>query len=125
MGVSIYYTASRREPLTATERSAVDAAIARHPLAALLQECGVTAGKFDGEDFCVYSTDADTEPGVVFDGATKLPRRSKAAMWAAVQHWCRLLSEVRQVVPGAEWHVHVDDHDIPWVEKAREFDPAG
>ena len=39
----------------------------------LIAECTVAEGEFDGEDFCVYPTDADTEPGVVFEGATKLP----------------------------------------------------
>lgn len=125
MGVSIYYTASRPEPLTLAERSAVDAAIARYPLAALLDECGVAEGEFDGEDFCVYPAGGDAEPGVVFEGATKLPLCSEDAIWAAVQYWCRLLSEVRRTVPGAAWHVHVDDHDIPWVEELRAFDPAG
>ena len=125
MGVSIYYTANRKDPLSAAERSAIDAAIARHPLAALLDECGVPESEFNGEDFCVYPVDADTEPGVVFEGATKLPLCSEDALWAAVQHWCRLLSETRRVVTGAAWHVHIDDHDIPWVEESQAFDPAG
>lgn len=125
MGISIYYTASRKEPLSAAERLAIEAAIAQHPLAVLLDECGVTEGEFNGEDFCVYPVDADTEPGVVFEGATKLPLCSEDAMWMAVQYWCRLLSEVRRVVHGAAWHVHVDDRDISWVDGLRAFDPAG
>jgi hypothetical protein len=125
LGVSIYYTARRKEPLLVAERSAIDADIARFPLAALLQKCGVAEVEFDGEDFCVYPTDARTEPGVVFEGATKLPLCSEDAMWAAVQYWCRLLSAIRQDLKGAKWDVRVDDHDIPWVEKSREFDPAG
>ncbi len=125
MGVSIYYSASRPEPLSAAERSAIEVAVARYPLAAVLEECGVAEGEFDGEDFCIYPADAGTEPGVVFEGATKLPLCSEDAMWAAVQHWCRLLSDVRRVVPGAAWHVHVDDHDIPWAEELQAFSPAG
>jgi hypothetical protein len=125
VGVSIYYTATRPQPLSATERAAIDAAIARHPLATVLEACGLAEDEFDGEDFCVYPADAATEPGVVLDGATKLPLCSENTMWEAVQHWCRLLSEVRRAVPGAAWHVHIDDHDIPWIEEVREFDPAG
>lgn len=124
MGVSIYYAASRPEPLTCAEWAAVDAAITRHPLPALLKKCGIAEGEFDGEDFCVYPADGDAEPGVVFEGATKLPLCSEDAMGAAVQHWCRLLSEVRGVVPGAAWRVHVDDHAIPWSETMRAFDPG-
>jgi hypothetical protein len=124
VGVSIYYTASRPEPLSAAERSAIEAAVARYPLAALLDECGVAEGEFDGEDFCVYPADAHTEPGVVFEGATKLPLHSEDAMWSAVQHWCGMLSEVRLALPGTAWRVHIDDHDIPWVADLRAFDPS-
>ena len=124
MSVSIYYSASRPQPLTLAERSAVDAAVARHPLSALLDECDVAEGEFNGEDFCVYPPD-DAETGVVFEGATKLPLCSEDATWSAVQYWCRLLSEVRCVVAGAAWHVHVDDHDIPWSEELRAFSPSG
>jgi hypothetical protein len=124
MGVSIYYTASRPEPLSPAERANVDVIVARYPLDALIAECGVSEGEYSGEGFCVYPPDADTEPGVVFEGATKLPLCSEDVMWAAVQYWCRLLSEVRRVLPGADWRVHVDDHNIPWVEELRAFDPS-
>jgi hypothetical protein len=124
VGVSIYYTASRPQPLTSIERAAIDAVVARYPVEELLAECGVAEDEYNGEAFCVYPTDDDTEPGVVFDGATKLPLGTEDAFWAAIQYWCQLLSEVRRVVPGATWRVHVDDHDIAWVEELRAFDPS-
>ena len=124
MGVSIYYTASRPRPLTPAERTAIAAVVARYPVEALIAECGVADGEFHGEAFCVYPSDAETEPGVVFEGATKLPLCSEEAMWAAVQYWCRLLSELRRAVPGASWRVHVDDHDIEWDEELGAFDPS-
>lgn len=37
------------------------------------------------EGFRVYPVDADTDPGVVFEGATKLPLCSANTTWAAVQ----------------------------------------
>ena len=40
-------------------------------------------------------------------------------MWAAVQYWCRLLSEARRALPGADWQVRVDDRDMPWDEELR------
>jgi hypothetical protein len=61
---------------------------------------------------------------VVFEGATKLPLCTEDAFWAAIQYWCRLLSEVRRVVPGATWQVHMDDHNIAWVEELQAFDPS-
>ena len=124
MGVSIYYTASRPQPLSPAERSAIDAIEARYPLESLIAECGVAEGDFNGEAFCVYPTDRDTDPGVVFEGATKLPLGSEDAMWSSVQYWCRLLSEVRRMLPDSTWHVHIDDHDIPWVEEVRAFNPS-
>jgi hypothetical protein len=124
VGVSIYYTASRPTPLAPAEQTAIDVAVARYPVEALIAECGVAEDEFNGEAFCAYPADADTEPGVVFEGATKLPLCSEEAMWAAVQYWCRLLSEVRGVLPDAAWRVHVDDHDIAWDEEKRAFDPS-
>jgi hypothetical protein len=124
MGVSIYYTASRPKQLSLAERSAVEALIARYPLDVLIAECGVAVEEFTGEDFCVYPTDANAEPGVVLDGATKLPLCSEDAFWAAVQYWCRLLSELRRIMPGTNWHVHGDDREIAWDEELGVFDPS-
>ncbi len=124
MGVSIYYSASRLRPLTAAERTGIDAVIARYPVEALIAECGVAEGEYSGEAFRVYPFDGDTEPGVVFEGAAKLPLCSEEVFWAALQYWCRLLSELRHVVPDANWRVHVDDHDIAWVEELQAFDPS-
>lgn len=124
MGVSIYYTARRAEPLTLAEQSAIEAAVARHPLSMLLEECGVAEDVYDGEDFCVFMANLHTGPGVVFEGATKLSLYSEDAMWAAVKHWCRLLSDMRRMLPDTAWQVYIDDHEIPWDEDRLEFDPS-
>ena len=124
MSVSIYYTARRAHALSEAERAALKAAASRHPFGALVAACGVAEADFNGESFCVYPTNAASEPGVVFEGATKLPSRPEAAPWTAIQHWCRLLSELRGLLPDAAWHVHVDDHTIPWSEELRAFDPT-
>jgi hypothetical protein len=124
MGVSIYYAASRSEALTSVEQAAIDSVVARYPVEDLRAECGVSEDEYDGEGFCVYPTNDPSEPGVVFEGATKLPLCTEDAFWAALQYWCRLLSEVRCVVPSATWQVHVDDRDIVWVEELRAFDPS-
>ena len=89
-----------------------------------VERYGQTGQGRNGEDFCIYDGDNPTEPSIIFEGATKLPDNSEDALWELLQHWCRLLSEVRRAVPGAEWHVHVDDHDIPWDEEAQEYDPS-
>jgi len=111
MSVSIYYTASREEPLTSAEWTAIDAIVARYPVEALVAEC---------EGFCVY--DEGTEPGVVFQGATKLPFSDDDE--AVLRYWCALLSEVRRVIEGATWKVQVDEAMVPWDEKLQRFFPG-
>ena len=88
----------------------------------LAHECGATEEEFSGEAFCVY---AENEPGVIFAGATKLPLDSEEVFTLAVRYWCRLLSEVRRIVPDGEWRVHVDDADIGWDERTQSFVPDG
>jgi hypothetical protein len=124
VGVSIYYSARRTRPLSPVEWAGIDAVVARYPFEALLAECGVAPGEYNGEAFHIYPTDEDTEPGVVFEGATKLPLCTEYAFGAAIRYWCRLLSEVRRVVSGATWRVHIDDHDIAWVEELQAYDPS-
>ena len=68
--------------------------------------------------------DAPAEPDVIFEGATGLPDNSEEALWTGLQHWCNALTEIRHALPDAEWHVHVDDHDIPWDPAAQAFDPT-
>lgn len=123
MGVSIYYSARRQRPLSRSEREAIGWAIAKFKVESLIGECKVSEAEFNGESFCVYSADDDTEPGVVFEGATKLPSCTDTASLIAAHYWCKLLSEVRQIVYDADWHVHVDDYDVAWDDKRQAFIP--
>jgi hypothetical protein len=123
MGVSIYYRASRATPLSPSELMAIDEVQSRYPVEALIGECRISEADFDGEEFCVY-VDGCSEPGVVFEGATKLPLCSEEAMWAALQYWCKLLSDVRHLVIDCVWSVEVDGHDVVWVEELQAFDPS-
>jgi hypothetical protein len=121
MSISIYYTATRNVPLTPAERSAVDS---------LVVECSVDDQIAAGtgrnwESFCVYDSTDPTIPYAVFEGATKLPDDSEDAVCLGLQHWCKLLTAVRHAIPDSDWHVHVDDHVIPWDASAGEFDPSG
>src|SRR5947209_6130844 len=107
MGISLYYTAMRNQPLTADERAAINSALSRFPVGALIAECPAGDEAFNGEEFHMYRANEYSEPGAVFEGATKLPTNSEGAFWAAIQYWLRLLSEVRRVLPGAAWCVSV------------------
>jgi hypothetical protein len=124
VGVSIYYSASRQRPLSPAECAAIEWAVTRFPVESLIRECRVSEEEFNGESFYVYPRDENTEPNVVFEGATKLPSCTDDAMWVAVQYLCEVLSEVRRVLYDAEWHVHVDDYDIAWDDKKQAFNPS-
>ena len=124
MGIAIYYTARREKPLSPDERAAINHLRRSYSIREQVERYSQTRHGHNGEDFCVYDPNDPTEPGVVFEGATKLPDSSEHALWELLQHWCKLLSEVRRAVPDAEWHVSVDDHDIAWDEGLQQFDPT-
>ncbi len=124
MSISIYYTARREEPLSSVEQAAVDRVRASYSIRDEAERYSQTGQGHNGEDFCVYDRNNPTEPGIIFEGATKLPDTSEDALWELVQHWCRLLSEVRRTVPGAKWDVHVDDLEVAWDEEAQAYDPT-
>jgi hypothetical protein len=116
MSISIYYTARRDFPLSAQEQIAIQDICASYSIRAQVDRYSETHLGHNGEDFCVYDASAPNEPGIIFDGATKLPDNSEDAFWELIQRWCQLLRKVRIAVTGAEWHVHIDDHDIMWDE---------
>jgi hypothetical protein len=124
MSVSIYYSARREQPLTRHEQSAIERLRASYSISGQVERYVRTRQGHNGENFCVYDPGKPTGPGIIFEGATKLPDNGEDAVWELLQHWCKLLSEVRRVVPNAEWHVDVDDHDIPWDDRAGEYDPS-
>src|SRR5215207_9596177 len=113
MSISIYYTARREKPLAPAERAAVERIRAAYSVRDQVDRYVRDQRGHNGEDFHVYDGADPTEPGVIFVGATKLPDNGgEDALWAMVQHWCRLLTEARRAVPGARWQVSVDDHEI-------------
>ena len=124
MSISIYYTARRQQPLSHHEQAAIERHSAAYWIRDQVERYARNREGHNGMNFCIYDRNDRTEPGIIFEGATQLPDNSQDALWELVQHWCKLLSEVRRAVSGAEWHVHVDDHDIAWDDKAQEYDPS-
>lgn len=124
MSVSLYYSATRALPLSTAEQEQVSALINRYSIEDQLQEYFKTGSGFNWESFHVYERDDKTEPDVIFEGSTKPPDNSEAAIWIGLQHWCQLLTEIRRSLPGAVWHVHLDDHEIVWNEETDSFDPS-
>jgi hypothetical protein len=124
MGISLYYQARREQPLSSEERAAIDSAVDRYPVEALIAEIPLAPEDYDGEAFVTYPAACELEPGVVFEGATKLPTNSEEAFWVAIQFWCQLLTVIRHLLPDAEWAVHIDDHDLSWDPEQGRYDPS-
>ena len=124
MSVSICYTARRKSRPSPTEQKAIDAAIAKFAIEDQLEDFLRSGQGYNWESFCLYDPNTPSAPGVIFEGATKLPDNSEDAMWIGIQHWCRLLTVIRHALPNADWHVHVDDHDMYWDAAVGEYDPS-
>jgi hypothetical protein len=83
VGISIYYTAYRNEPLSPEESASIQHIVARCSVENEIAERERTGERFNWESFCVYDPDDPTEPGIVFEGATRLPDKSEDALWGA------------------------------------------
>ncbi len=104
------------------ERMAIEEVVEKYSVKEQIEEYHHTGTGWQGDDFCVYDEPFDS-PDTIFEGATKLPDDSEDSMWEAVQRWCNALSEIRRILPDADWQVHVDDHDIQWDEAGQVYDP--
>jgi hypothetical protein len=124
MSISIYYTANRKQPLSDAERVAIGAAVEHYSVDNDIEEYLQTGLGFNWESFCIYKPDHFSEPQTIFEGATKLPDNSEDAIWTGLQHWCHLLTVIRNELNGAVWRVHVDDHEIVWDEAISAYDPS-
>lgn len=124
MSMSIYYAAARPRPLTQGEIEQVEAVELRFSVDDQIESYLRTGRGPNWESFTIYPTDDLTQPGIVLEGATRLPDNSEDALWIGVQHWCRALTALRRILQDAQWQVHVDDHDIHWDERTQSYDPS-
>jgi hypothetical protein len=124
MSISIYYTARRERPLTQNEEVSISGLLDAYSVEEKIKERERTRKGPNWSSFFVYDSASPSEPGVIFEGATQLPDNRAKNLWIGVQHWCALLTEIRRVLPDADWDVHIDDHDICWDNAHQEFDPS-
>lgn len=116
MSVSVYYSARRAQPLTGTESITVE-----HVLTTRAQSFPYA----DEEGLYLYDGDEDAGEGTggngngnaeILAGSTKLP--SDPDRWIpATAHVLDSVTALRRAVGGAQWHVHLDDVDVPWDEE--------
>lgn len=105
MSVSLYYTAQRAYPISEQEKSAyqkvVERYISEYPLGDIY------------ESFCVYDLQDDFTENVIFTGSTKLPLdEGEEHCFKVLDYWADCLQEIIDLLPDAQWDIHVDDADI-------------
>lgn len=122
LSVSIYYTASRKQKLTQAEQEAINQLIERYSVDEEIEEYLKSGEGHNWTSFSNYDLKNSIEPDVIFEGSTELPDNSEYAMFDGVDHWASLLADIRNIIEGAEWHVHVDDHILVWDEESSECD---
>ena len=123
MSISLYYSAKRQRPLSEKERQAVDALVEKYSVDAQIERRNQAGEGPNWESFSFYTPTIEY-PDTILEGATKPPDNSEDAFWAGVLHLCAALSELRRVLPDADWAVHLDDHDIPWDKEQQAYDPS-
>lgn len=110
MSVSLYYTARRSQPMSLQEQIACEKIVehydTRYPFGELY------------EGFCIYDLEKSREffdENVILDGSTKLPLDVGEQFFGdIVNWWLKCLQEITDILPGAQWHVHIDDTDLEW-----------
>jgi hypothetical protein len=122
MSVSIYYTAKRNTPLTQEETIAIQRIVKENDVGAQVKAYWETGQGYNWETFTIYNPNNPTAVDVIFEGATKLPDNTSDASIIGLEHWLKVLTQIRRAIRNASWHVHVDDTDIPWNEASQAFD---
>lgn len=121
MGVSLYYTARRSAPATQQEQSHCDEIAQRY------DEQYPYGDLYEG--FCLYDweslqEDQDDE-NVILQGATKLPLEDLELFQNVMEWWLDCLAELKDILPDAQWDVHLDDVSFEWSEEKHCFWPHG
>lgn len=120
MSVSLYYTATREQPITQQEQN----------------RCNEIADYYDKqypygelyEGFYIYDlgkSKSGNPDNIILDGSTKLPSNDDEELCMNVlQYWLKCLEEIVGVLTGAQWHVHLDDLEFEWSEEEQGFTPS-
>lgn len=120
MSVSLYYSLERDTRLTPDEQQRVAAVLARHDLDRFADPL------MGGEPFSFWDRPSE---GTALEGSVRVPvdlERPEETAEAALAEWGRLLGELRQVLDGGTWRVHLEDVAMVWVEERQVFwFPAG
>ena len=124
MSASIYYSASRAQPLNQEEHEAINRIVQEYSVDEQIEKYLETGDGPNWESFCIYDAEDASQDTEIFAGATQLPNNSEKNIIMGVQHWCKALSEIRKILHDAEWCVNIEDNEIPWNERLQSYDPG-
>jgi hypothetical protein len=102
VSVSLYYRARRATPMIESEASAVARVVADRRTSFPYE---------DEEDLFLYEN--GTAPDELLAGSTKMPA-DMGRLLPVVAHVLDSVTALRRTLPDADWHVHLDDDDVPW-----------
>lgn len=122
MSISIYYEATRDIPLSFSEQSLLSDIVKSYSVDSDIEQYLSTGSGLNWESFSFY--EKPEGKSVILQGSTKLPNNTEDATWVGVEHWCKLLSQLRRQLPNARWTVRVEDHEMYWDSVSNEYDPA-
>ncbi|MEL5958103.1 hypothetical protein AADR41_25655 [Streptomyces sp. CLV115] len=106
MSVSIYYSARRTTPLTTAESAAIQRIVSAR----------AESFPYDDEEGLYLYDPGDDGDDQIVAGSTKLPGGDPGRWLPVTAHVLDSVTELRRAVGGAQWHVHLDDADVPWDE---------
>lgn len=109
MGVSLYYSAERDQPLSVEEMQSIEHIIQKfNDNFALKQEA---------ESFALYESDEDT-PLEILSGSTKIALHlEQDQLFDSILYWLECLTEIRTLIFDATWQVNLDDTEIEWLDE--------
>lgn len=107
-------------PLNEEEKGTVEKILAKH---LANQEIVSLVENGRGELFSFYD---NPEHPIILNGSTKLPvdlfpDEIDDFIYVA-EHWFDLLSELKNAISNAEWHVTLDDKPLFWNEEDRKYE---
>lgn len=102
MSVSLYYSISQKTPFSAEERHALDS----------VMDEAYSAATVELETLGFWG---DTSgPQTELQGSSKLIVDDPIEIMEWVAYLLNTLTQMRRLLPDADWQVHIDDLDVPW-----------
>lgn len=105
MSISIYYSATRKTPLTTVERGLLD-----ELTNALNQSFPY---KNEAETLNFYD---EPSHGVILEGSTKLTLENEVILMESIEYWLDAISQLTLLLPSTEWSVSIEDNPASWID---------